>query len=168
MITKANGERIARSIYQTIVDVYDGDDIIDLDRYDIDQWCIEVETGIGFMTEAGALSANDLLDLAYFIADGDTFILTDMLENGGIHRYLGGYLFAKHHDIWKKAPAHDFDFNPVMSDGNPYRVVNTLGGILGYFHDLADAEEFARRENKRYAHDPMNDDVRAYVVEVEN
>ena len=91
-----NGERVVRTIYLTICDVYDGDPTIDLKNRDVQQWCNDAKTAIHFMTEDGTLRSTDLLDLAYYLVNGDEYMMADMLTDGGIHNYLGGRLYAMH------------------------------------------------------------------------
>lgn len=97
-MTKSDGASIARKIYLTICDVYDGDQTVDLDNSDTWQWCDDAQTALVFMVASGTLKASDLLDLAYYMADGDAYMIADMLTDGGMHNYLGGRLFAMHHD----------------------------------------------------------------------
>lgn len=69
MFDPINGEKLAREIAETIVDVYNGDPTIDLDGHTLDEWRCDCEVAIGFAVESydprekGGYGPKELSDL---------------------------------------------------------------------------------------------------------
>ena len=111
MFDPVNGEKLAREIAETIVDVYNGDPDVDLDAHTLDDWRCDCEVAIGFEVEAydprekGGYGPKELSDLFAYVLEesGAVDEKIEMFTDGWMK-----YLAACVADIYEYGEEYDF------------------------------------------------------------